>query len=450
MKRKIYFSLVSLIVLSLFILWLVMPRQINASKVINLVQSNYKVITINNKSIEVGTNDQYLIDDFIPKLSRYTLKVYEGGLPENNLYKVEIKSNDDSIITLLDNNYLIVDDVKYEIIEGTIDLAKFYDFIETNPKLTSLYNERYAVVYGAIYYVLIDEYIENNDPLNPNVSELVRQYFRYDGISENGDITPYTDMIAIEKVDSLEAAKNVLKEIDSESLRLNDNTIVSEYVKEKWKLENYDTQFEYHKNAPENLKVVGLGVLSLIPEGWDIRENDEGILELQQADLNKDGVNDLVLVIEKDKSTNEVPERALMIAMANKNHGYLESIIGYNTILKSDEGGVWGDPFASVSVDNGVVILNHYGGSNWRWYSTYKFRFQDDDMYLIGATIGSYFTGNTTKENADEIDYNLSTGDYIQKKTDEDGNRKSIKENRGIRELIKLKDFNVRKGEEQF
>ena len=81
---------------------------------------------MNDKKIESGTKHQYLIDDFIPKLSRYTLKKYNGELPKDYSYKVDIKRNDGSEIILFDNNYLVVDSSKYQIIEGNIDLNKFY------------------------------------------------------------------------------------------------------------------------------------------------------------------------------------------------------------------------------------------------------------------------------------------------------------------------------------
>ncbi|MGY0371973.1 hypothetical protein [Clostridium sp. JNZ J1-5] len=130
MKKKTFMSTISIIVLCSAVLWLAIPKKINASKVINLVQSNYKSITINDKRIEAGTNSQYLIDDFIPKLSRYTIKIFEGELPKNHLYKVDIKSKDSSIITLLDNDYLVINNGEYKILDGTIDLSKFYSFID--------------------------------------------------------------------------------------------------------------------------------------------------------------------------------------------------------------------------------------------------------------------------------------------------------------------------------
>ena len=119
--------IVSILVVCGSIILGVIPKKINASKVVDLVQSNYKSITVNDKHIEAGTSNQYLIDDFIPKLSRYTIKTYDGELPKNYSYKVYIKSKDGSEITLLDNDYLIINNSKYKILEGTIDLSKFYN-----------------------------------------------------------------------------------------------------------------------------------------------------------------------------------------------------------------------------------------------------------------------------------------------------------------------------------
>ena len=126
MKKKISVCIICIGVLCCLVLWGVTPKKIDASKVFNLVQSNYESITVNDKKIESGTKNQYLIDDFIPKLSRYTLKKYDGELPKNYSYKVDIKRNDGSEITLFDNDYLVVSSSKYKIVEGTIDFNKFY------------------------------------------------------------------------------------------------------------------------------------------------------------------------------------------------------------------------------------------------------------------------------------------------------------------------------------
>ncbi|WP_341282648.1 hypothetical protein [Paenibacillus sp. FSL H8-0537] len=92
----------------------------------------------------------------------------------------------------------------------------------------------------------------------------------------------------------------------------------------------------------------------------------------------------------------------------------------------------------------------NFGGSNWRWYNTYRFRYQDADWFLIGATTGSYFTGNELMENADEDDYNLLTGDFVKKTWDEEAGKQVIESgNRGEQELVKIQNFDVRATELQ-
>ncbi|MNP85915.1 hypothetical protein D3C76_1858640 [compost metagenome] len=57
--------------------------------------------------------------------------------------------------------------------------------------------------------------------------------------------------------------------------------------------------------------------------------------------------------------------------------------------------------------------------------------------------MGTYFTGNATMENADEDDYNLLTGDYVYKRTDDKGKVKVTKGNRGKKKLVKLSKFDI-------
>lgn len=181
---------------------------------------------------------------------------------------------------------------------------------------------------------------------------------------------------------------------------------------------------------------------SLIPTGWGILIKDDPVIA--EGDLNKDGIMDVATIIEQlDSGTDETPQRALLIAFGTMENSFLLSIIADKVILKADEGGIWGDPFESLSIERGSVVVSEYGGSNWRWYNKFRFRYQDNDWYLIGATMGEYFAGNATQEEASEEDYNLLTGDFIIKQTNEDGETTTERGNRGKRELVRLEDFSL-------
>jgi hypothetical protein len=196
----------------------------------------------------------------------------------------------------------------------------------------------------------------------------------------------------------------------------------------------------------------GATIDSLIPEGWHILAKSKGKPEQAIGDLNKDGIDDFAIAIEGESKAKEAPPRALMIAFGKGDNQYSLSIIADKAILKADEGGVWGDPLEGISIDRGSVLISFYGGSNDRWYAKYRFRFQDHDWYLIGATLGSYFTGTMTQENGNEEDYNLLTGDYSIRKVDENdaSNSKTTKGNRGKTTLLKLKDFDASGAQDQF
>jgi hypothetical protein len=195
-------------------------------------------------------------------------------------------------------------------------------------------------------------------------------------------------------------------------------------------------------------------VTALIPAGWQLLVRESGPVKVE-GDLNQDGIQDVAVVIDKiETKTGEAPERALLIAFGNKDHTYTRSIVADKAILKADEGGVWGDPLDSIAIDRGSVLVNFYGGSNFRWYGKYRFRFQNDDWYLIGATVGSYFTGTTTPENGDEEDYNLLTGDYVKRVVDDLKDEKptshTITGNIGTKKLLKLSDYVAGGSKDQF
>ncbi|MEK3882993.1 hypothetical protein [Paenibacillus sp. PL2-23] len=191
--------------------------------------------------------------------------------------------------------------------------------------------------------------------------------------------------------------------------------------------------------APETLNQAK-DVYALIPSGWEVLDKDGPVIA--QGDLNKDGIQDTAMIIEaQDKGGQEAPPRALLIAFGSSVGEFSLSILADQVILKSDEGGVWGDPLESLAIDRGSVVVSHYGGSNWRWYSKYRFRYQDGDWYLIGATKGESFTGDGSQREEDE---NLLTGDYIITTTDEKGKVTTEQGNRGKQGLIKLADFDIR------
>lgn len=190
--------------------------------------------------------------------------------------------------------------------------------------------------------------------------------------------------------------------------------------------------------AIPNLISQGKNTEAFVPKGWRLIKETNG-------DLNKDGLADIAGVLEYGRpyeqgSLEEAPPRLLFLAFQDKERQYRLSIQTAKAILRADQGGVWGDPFAGLSVNRGSILLEFYGGSNWRWAHSYRFRYQDGGWYLIGATIESFFTG--TGEGTKE-DYNLLTGMMIVTTTGRNGKKAEKTVNRGKKPLVNLGDFDI-------
>ncbi|MBU0476638.1 hypothetical protein KKB68_01340 [Patescibacteria group bacterium] len=213
-----------------------------------------------------------------------------------------------------------------------------------------------------------------------------------------------------------------------------------------------DTQ-ELETEKPENddskENESGKGIEALIPEGWMIIAKAKG-------DLNEDDLTDVAIVIEEETeslSLEGAPSRTLLIILQKDNGAHELSAQSDKAILMASEGGVFGDPFEGILIDKGSLLIRFYGGSNWRWERVYKFRYQDNSWYLIGAVLSNYFT--PTGEGAIE-DYNLLTGKIkkisgkIAMEADESDETTEEWIDRGRKELLNLKDFNIRSSEEDF
>jgi hypothetical protein len=134
----------------------------------------------------------------------------------------------------------------------------------------------------------------------------------------------------------------------------------------------------------------------------------ELILGEAQGDLNKDGVEEKVVVYTTDDEGDFGKVRHLVV-YKQENGKWVEWVLSDKAVLGSEGGGMMGDPFTSVTIEKGIIHIEHFGGSSWKWTEVDKYRFQEGDFYLIGHS------SNYGKpcEYWDFYDYNLSTGDCV-------------------------------------
>jgi hypothetical protein len=199
------------------------------------------------------------------------------------------------------------------------------------------------------------------------------------------------------------------------------------------------------------IPLTGNTIQSFIPKGYDT-------LATAKGDLNNDKVDDHVLVLKSQNEDSLVeagvdmdsfPPRVLIV-LFKTGAGFSRAGRSDSAVLCRSCGGVFGDPFAEIIIQKGVLSIYHYGGSNWRWELTHKFRYQQNDFYLIGTTNRSYFNGDMCEKLGEFVatkykDVNLVTGSYEQKEVSEKGCKLLVNKKGKLKTspLKKLTAFNI-------
>ena len=156
------------------------------------------------------------------------------------------------------------------------------------------------------------------------------------------------------------------------------------------------------------------------------------------GDLNKDSLLDKVVVCQ-DTVDETFPYR-LQIYFAQPNGEFKLAVSSTKLLQPQYPGGKngigSGNGFASVTIRNGVVIVNN---ELLRGHYEHKFRFQNGNFELIGySCVASDGLGEMTT-----IDFNLSTGKRLKKteRYDTDKVLSDTKKKILIRPLPKLQDL---------
>ena len=135
-----------------------------------------------------------------------------------------------------------------------------------------------------------------------------------------------------------------------------------------------------------------------------VAANDPGwtVLYDLSGDVNRDGRPDRVQVLEhesinlppnacgEDPSYSTAPVRRLVIRLTQDDGQQQTTIDNPTIILRRDEGGVFGDPLDQVTIDAGSILVEHYGGSRWRWGNKLRFALVDGNWSLTGYTEFDY------------------------------------------------------------
>lgn len=159
---------------------------------------------------------------------------------------------------------------------------------------------------------------------------------------------------------------------------------------------------------------------TLIVLGQDIPKNYV-VIDSISGDLDNDNIKELVVVFNTKSTENENVPRELRI-YKKRNKKWINWKNSEQALYGSREGGMVGDPYAGIEIKNGILLISHFGGSSWKWGHTDKYRFQNEDFYLIGYE-SNYGRPCDFWQN---VDFNLSTGKIIFEKEYEDCEKEKI------------------------
>jgi hypothetical protein len=115
------------------------------------------------------------------------------------------------------------------------------------------------------------------------------------------------------------------------------------------------------------------------------------------ADLNRDGREDVVLVLERQKARPddaeiEEQQRPLRILVRLADGAYKQARRNDHVVYCRTCGGVMGDPFQGVDAGPGTFTVHNAGGSSWRWGVEYRFGYsrRDDTWQLVRVVETSF------------------------------------------------------------
>ncbi|WP_201982662.1 hypothetical protein [Hymenobacter rubidus] len=174
------------------------------------------------------------------------------------------------------------------------------------------------------------------------------------------------------------------------------------------------------QTAAPHIPATGRRLTDFIPAGYEVLNDGQAT-----GDLNRDGRPDAALVLrskaeyKETAETAEAPPRYLVVLFGTPT-GFALAAQASRVMLRQDDGGAFGDPFAGIDIAKGVLSISHYGGSSWRWSHTDKFRYQAGSFYLIGETRVSYQNNTDCAQGNWEMhDTNFVTGEYRVEKESE-------------------------------
>lgn len=167
-------------------------------------------------------------------------------------------------------------------------------------------------------------------------------------------------------------------------------------------IQSYSQTFAYPV-----IKASAKSINEFVPAGWSLLDSAVG-------DLNKDHKEDFAFVIQSKDTIDEVrPDSSInrgrprILAIAIKNEQSYNLVLQDNTfITREGEGGMDPDAYDSLEIKKGILLVSLQFVRAW---ATYKFRYQNNNFFLVGAQFENVYAAGSR---FDIYDINFLTKKY--------------------------------------
>jgi len=105
------------------------------------------------------------------------------------------------------------------------------------------------------------------------------------------------------------------------------------------------------------------------------------VLETDMGDLTGDGSPEFAAAVQTENVIEGQRERLVVVFRWQRVQWVLWKSSS-SPILGSEDGGVLGDPFAGLGIQDQRLHISHFGGSNWRWSMYDAYCHEGEDLIL--------------------------------------------------------------------
>lgn len=118
------------------------------------------------------------------------------------------------------------------------------------------------------------------------------------------------------------------------------------------------------------------------------------------GDLNGDGQDDMAIVLDIEPDLSEISKEPEIVPentretyiLLRKNEKFDVIAINKGLVMGKEFGGVFGDPFANIVIEDGILTISNYGGSSDRWGIDYSFIYYNNNLRLSKIESSSHNT----------------------------------------------------------